>query len=100
VDSSQVGFRHIPRSCARAYPSGALPPLMSVTLVRMTSFTVYQSSKYFLSDSIERATGEAPLEVVNTPGRMPNLSTVFCFTTAGVIAGIATTPIACMIPSS
>jgi hypothetical protein len=69
---------------------------MSVTLVRITSFTVYQSSKYFLSDTIERATGEAPLEVVNTPGRMPNLSTVACFTTAGVIAGVATTPIACM----
>ncbi|KAK2731181.1 hypothetical protein FQN55_004906 [Onygenales sp. PD_40] len=79
----------------RGYTAGALPPMVSVTFVRVTNFTVYQKAKYALSDSFERMTGEAPLDLVNTPGSLPTLSTVSCFTIAGMIAGLAATPLAC-----
>ncbi|PGH32620.1 hypothetical protein GX50_04594 [[Emmonsia] crescens] len=79
----------------RGYTAGALPPMVSVTFVRVTNFTVYQKAKYALSDAIERMTGEAPLVLYNTPGSLPTLSTVSCFTIAGMVAGLAATPLAC-----
>ncbi|OJD18386.1 hypothetical protein AJ78_01566 [Emergomyces pasteurianus Ep9510] len=79
----------------RGYTAGALPPMVSVTFVRVTNFTVYQKAKYALSDAIERVTGEAPLVLYNTPGSLPTLSTVSCFTIAGMVAGLAATPLAC-----
>ncbi|EEQ83564.2 mitochondrial carrier protein [Blastomyces dermatitidis ER-3] len=79
----------------RGYTAGALPPMVSVTFVRVTNFTVYQKAKYALSDAIERMTGEAPLVLYNTPGSLPTLGTVSCFTIAGMVAGLAATPLAC-----
>ena len=70
--------------------------MVSVTFVRVTNFTVYQKAKHALSDAVERVTGESPLMHYNTPGSLPTVSTVSCFTLAGMVAGLAATPIACM----
>lgn len=75
--------------------TGALPPMVSVTFVRVTNFSVYQKAKYAISDAFERTTGEAPLVLYNTPGSLPTFSTVTCFTIAGMVAGLAATPLAC-----
>ncbi|PGH08273.1 hypothetical protein AJ79_06060 [Helicocarpus griseus UAMH5409] len=79
----------------RGYTAGALPPMVSITFVRVTNFTVYQKAKYAFSDAIERMTGEAPLVLYNTPGSLPTFSTVACFSLAGMVAGLAATPLAC-----
>lgn len=42
---------------------------------------------------IERVTGDSPLEWVNTAGTYPNLSTLVCFSTAGMISGAVLTPV-------
>ena len=74
---------------------GSVPPLFYLTLTRVTGFSFYQKAKYTLSDGIERMTGSSPLDEVNTPGTLPNLATISCFTLAGSISGIATTFLAC-----
>lgn len=75
--------------------TGALPPLASITIVRVINFTVYQRAKHAFSDAVERVTGVSPLVSYNTPGSMPTLSTVSCFMFSGMIAGLAATPLAC-----
>lgn len=74
---------------------GALPPLASITIVRVINFTVYQKVKYFVSDTIEQATGTSPLVYYNTPGSMPTLGTLATFTIGGMAAGLAAAPLAC-----
>lgn len=74
---------------------GALPPLASITIVRVINFTVYQKVKYFVSDTIEQATGTSPLVYYNTPGSMPTLGTLTTFTIGGMAAGLAAAPLAC-----
>ncbi|MCJ1458872.1 hypothetical protein MMC28_009246 [Mycoblastus sanguinarius] len=75
---------------------GALAPVFSVTLVRMTSFSIYQKAKYKYSAAIGRATGgDEPLVVVNTPGSTPTFATMACFGAAGVTAGSIVTFISC-----
>jgi solute carrier family 25 (mitochondrial carnitine/acylcarnitine transporter), member 20/29 len=66
-----------------------------VTLVRTVSFSIYQRAKYTYDDWICRATGRSPLEVANTRGALPTLSTIACFGAAGATAGAAVTAIAC-----
>ncbi|WEW55532.1 hypothetical protein PRK78_000963 [Emydomyces testavorans] len=79
----------------RGYTAGALPPLASVTFVRVINFTVYQKVKYLVSDAIERATGTSPLVYYNTPGSLPTWGTLATFTIGGMAAGLAAAPIAC-----
>ncbi|KAI9923996.1 hypothetical protein MW887_007454 [Aspergillus wentii] len=79
----------------RGYVAGALPPLASVTAVRVVNFSTYNSAKHSVSDFIERITGESPLASYNQPGSSPTVSTIMTFTTAGLFAGLITSPLAC-----
>ena len=73
-----------------------LAPLISVTIVRTFSFSVYQKAKYKTSAFIGQVTGQdEPLVVVNKPGSVPDLGTVACFGIAGATAGAISTFVAC-----
>ncbi|ORY09356.1 mitochondrial carrier domain-containing protein [Clohesyomyces aquaticus] len=74
---------------------GVWSPLLSITLVRTVSFSIYQKSKYKLDEWIYRATGTSPLVIANTRDALPTLSTIACFGLAGATAGAAITTIAC-----
>lgn len=79
----------------RTFWRGVLPPLVSVTLVRTASFSIYQMAKYQYSAWIEtNMTGESPLAIANEKDRYPTWSTAACFglsgaTTGGIISVIA-----------
>lgn len=75
--------------------AGVWSPLLSITLVRTVSFSIYQRSKYAIDDWIYQATGSSPLVIANTKGAYPTLSTVACFGLAGAGAGASITAIAC-----
>jgi len=79
----------------RGYTAGFLPPLMSVTFVRVVSFSTYQVAKYSISDKFEQYTGVNPLQYYNQPGSIPTLATIVTFTGAGMAAGLAASPFAC-----
>lgn len=79
----------------RAFWRGVCPPLISVTVVRTISFSLYQKAKYALDASIYRVTGESPLVTANAPGSYPTLSTMTCFGLAGASAGAVITTISC-----
>ena len=79
----------------RGFWAGTTAPLISITVTRIVGFSVYQKAKYALDAMIETATGESPLELVNTPGTYPNLATVGCFTAAGAISGAALALVSC-----
>lgn len=79
----------------RGFWAGSVPPLFYLTLTRTAGFSFYQKAKYTLNDGLERTTGHSPLTEVNTPGTLPNLTTIGCFTLAGSISGACTTFIAC-----
>ncbi|KDB37368.1 hypothetical protein H112_01278, partial [Trichophyton rubrum D6] len=79
----------------RGFMAGALPPLASLTIVRVTNFTVYQKCKHGISDFVERQTGTSPLAVYNTPGSLPTFTGVSCFMASGMLAGLCAAPIAC-----
>ncbi|KAL9089929.1 MAG: hypothetical protein Q9159_002286 [Coniocarpon cinnabarinum] len=66
---------------------GAIAPLLSITLVRTVSFSIYQKAKYTYDDWIAKATGSSPLVHANSPGAMPSLSTLLCFGGAGATSG-------------
>lgn len=74
---------------------GTTAPLIVITITRVIGFSVYQQAKYAIDGAMSRSTGDSPLALVNTPGTYPNLSTTFCFTTAGAISGVATTFFTC-----
>ena len=77
---------------------GAIAPMFSVTMVRTTSFSIYQKMKYKYSAAIGRATGgDEPLVVVNKPGSTPTLATIACFGAAGGTAGASIVVLACML---
>ena len=81
------------------YKIGALAPVFSVTLVRTTSFSLYQKFKYKYSAAIGKATGgDEPLVIVNRPGSTPTIATVTCFGAAGATAGAFITMLACKQP--
>ncbi|KAL9104677.1 MAG: hypothetical protein Q9163_000420 [Psora crenata] len=74
----------------------ALAPMFSVTLVRTTSFSIYQRAKYKYSAAIGRAMGgDEPLVIVNRPGSTPTVATMACFGAAGATAGALITIVAC-----
>lgn len=77
----------------RGFWRGTLAPLGSLTASRTLGFIVYRKAKYTIDKIIERTTGSSPLEWVNTAGTYPNLGTVVCFSTAGMVSGAALTPI-------
>jgi len=79
----------------RGFFRGVTAPMLSVTLVRTISFSVYQRSKYKFATWIKSNFGIDPLVHVNTPGNYPNLSTLACFGAAGATAGSFITVVAC-----
>lgn len=82
---------------ALIYALGCLPPLASVTAVRVVNFTTYTYAKHAISDTFQRVTGESPLDEYNKPGSSPTAAGLFTFTAAGLIAGLVTSPLACRI---
>ena len=80
---------------ANGFWRGVLAPLLSITLVRTVSFSIYQKAKYTYDDWIHKATGVSPLEHANTAGAMPNLFTVACFGAAGATSGSVITALSC-----
>lgn len=79
----------------RAFWRGVGPPMVSVTVVRTLSFSMYQKSKYFLDRSILGMTGKSPLAIANAPGSYPNAYTLACFGGAGAMAGAFITVLSC-----
>lgn len=77
----------------RGFWTSTLTPLWSLTFSRTLGFIAYRKAKYDVDRVIERATGESPLEWVNTAGTYPNLGTLVCFSTAGAISGAVLTPL-------
>lgn len=82
-------------SVSSDWSSGVWSPMLSITLVRTVSFSVYQQAKYTCDDLIYKATGRSPLVTANTRGANPDWTTVLCFGASGCIAGGAIVPIAC-----
>lgn len=74
---------------------GCLPPLASVTAVRVVNFTTYNWAKDAIGDVFKRVTGVSPVDEYNKPGSTPTVAGLFTFTTAGLIAGLVTSPLAC-----
>jgi hypothetical protein len=59
------------------------------------NFSTYNAAKHRISDFFERMTGQSPLVMYNQPGSSPTISTFVTFTTAGLFAGLITSPLAC-----
>lgn len=74
---------------------GFFAPVVSVTLVRATNFTVQGKLKATCSDIIETFTGESAINTYNSAGAMPTISTVSCSVLSGMASGLASCPIAC-----
>ncbi|OJJ44784.1 hypothetical protein ASPZODRAFT_738941 [Penicilliopsis zonata CBS 506.65] len=79
----------------RGYVAGALPPLASVTVVRVLNFSTYSDARHVISNFVKGWTGESPEEYYDQPGSTPTFATLFTFTTAGLFAGLVSSPIAC-----
>jgi len=69
--------------------------MMSITIVRTISFSIYQRAKYTYAAYIYQICGENPLVTANEKGRYPTLATVACFATAGATTGSIISLIAC-----
>lgn len=76
----------------RGFWAGTFAPLISITAYRVAGFVVYRKAKYEIDHIYENATGHSPLQWVNEPGTYPRLSTVICFSTAGMVQGAILTP--------
>lgn len=79
----------------KAFWRGVGPPLVSVTLVRTISFSIYQRAKYAYDRNLKSMFGQSPLELANMPGSYPSLLTVACFAPAGATAGAFITTMSC-----
>lgn len=74
---------------------GVGAPLLSITVVRTFSFSIYQKAKYTYDRWIYNVTGTSPLIHANTKGAWPSLGTITCFGAAGATSGALITWIAC-----
>ncbi|OQO02789.1 hypothetical protein B0A48_11071 [Cryoendolithus antarcticus] len=79
----------------RAFWRGVTPPIISVTVVRTISFSLYQRAKYSCDRTIKSMTGKSPLEMANARHSYPNIYTLACFGTAGAMAGAVITTLSC-----
>ena len=79
----------------RAFWRGVGPPMISVTVVRTISFSLYQKAKYAYDRFVTDMTGKSPLVIANAPGSYPTLLTMSCFGAAGATAGAVITTISC-----
>ena len=78
-----------------AAASGVPAPMVSVTVVRTASLSIYQRSKHVYSDWIRRTFGFDVMAHVKTKGTYPNLYSVACFGAAGATAGSCISIMAC-----
>ncbi|KAF2480005.1 mitochondrial carrier domain-containing protein [Neohortaea acidophila] len=100
MQSYETGFLHTVKDAyraegLRAFWRGVTPPVISVTLVRTISFSVYQRAKYAYDRTITNMTGQSPLVLANAPGSYPSLLTISCFGAAGATAGAVITTLSC-----
>lgn len=100
MQSYEAGFLHTVKDAykaegIRAFWRGVGPPLVSVTLVRTISFSIYQRAKYAYDRSLTQMTGKSPLVLANAPGSYPSFLTVACFGAAGATAGAFITTMSC-----
>ncbi|KKA29821.1 hypothetical protein TD95_000456 [Thielaviopsis punctulata] len=79
----------------RGFFRGVTAPVMSVTIVRTTSFSVYTRAKKFYSALFQKALGCNVAEHVSKPGTFPNPYTIACFGASGATAGALVSFIAC-----
>ncbi|KAI7125007.1 hypothetical protein KC316_g5652 [Hortaea werneckii] len=79
----------------RAFWRGVGPPMVSVTVVRTISFSIYQHVKYTMDRSMYGMTGQSPLAIANAPGSYPNIHTLTCFGVAGAASGAVITALSC-----
>lgn len=79
----------------RAFWRGVGPPMVSVTVVRTISFSIYQQVKYTMDKSMYGMTGQSPLAIANAPGSYPNIHTLTCFGVAGAASGAVITALSC-----
>ena len=100
MQSYESGFLHTVKDAykaegIRAFWRGVGPPMISVTLVRTISFSIYQRAKYTYDRSLTQMTGQSPLVLANAPGSYPSFLTVTCFGAAGATAGAFITTMSC-----
>lgn len=69
--------------------------MASITLVRTTSFSIYQRAKHVYCDWVKKNLGFDILGHVNKRGTYPNLYSVVSFGAAGATAGSIITFLAC-----
>jgi len=69
--------------------------MLSVTLVRTVSFSIYQRAKYTYCNYLKKNMGVDVLGHVNSKGSYPTLWSVAAFGAAGATAGSCITLIAC-----
>lgn len=74
---------------------GALPPLASVTFVRVVNFSTYDATKRAIADVFSKTLDSDPLEHYAQPGSKPTILSMITFTGAGMVAGLVSAPIAC-----
>ncbi|KAI7013920.1 hypothetical protein KC355_g4861, partial [Hortaea werneckii] len=79
----------------RAFWRGVGPPMVSVTVVRTISFSIYQHVKYTMDKTMYGMTGQSPLAIANAPGSYPNIHTLTCFGVAGAASGAVITALSC-----
>ena len=75
--------------------AGVTAPMLSVTLVRTVSFSIYQRAKHSYCNWLKKNMGVDVLGHVNAQGSYPNLWSVATFGAAGATAGSCITLIAC-----
>ncbi|KAK4960776.1 hypothetical protein LTR66_012885 [Elasticomyces elasticus] len=100
MQSYSAGFVHTIKDAykaegLRAFWRGVGAPLISVTVVRTVSFSLYQRAKYTYDRWIQAATGRSPLVIANDKHATPNIYTVSCFGAAGATAGAIITIVSC-----
>lgn len=75
--------------------AGVTAPMVSITLVRTVSFSIYQRSKHVYCEWAKRNLGFDILAHVNRAGTYPNFYSVAAFGAAGATAGSVITFLAC-----
>lgn len=74
---------------------GVTAPMISVTIVRTVSFSLYQRSKYLYCGWLNKLFKIDVLGHVNTKGSYPNFSSASTFFAAGMTAGSIISVLAC-----
>jgi hypothetical protein len=59
--------------------------MISVTVVRTISFSIYQRAKYTADDAIMRMTGKSPLALANATNSCPSIYTTVTLILPGVV---------------